>query len=419
MVKWIVLVLVVVLGVGVSFAYVNKKRKDAEALARFAEEDNARIADLHRAEQAEAARQAELAALRKEEAKPRLNYAARRKADAQFDAAEKLLEDGNVVAAEAAYRRLCIASASDALALSRWGLTLELGGDPGTANDDYARALTIDATCADAHANKAALNFDKAPSVTKELDLAIQLDPACIRAYEARAVDRFMHDQDPGGIADCETILKIADRDAKGAMRLDANGVNALIIRGTMFLLAGKDDDALAMYNEAVKSGPGNLLGYWNRGHVLYDRGSWKEAASDFAKVYDLDPKSIYVDDAQLLLWLSRARSGEAEAASANLASFAVQREAALPPGSWRPKLARFLSGTLTDADLLKAADEGPFDERPYQGCQANFYAGSKKIVAGDAATAKTYLEACLATRQTNTFEYRSARAELARLAKK
>ena len=125
-----------------------------------------------------------MAALRREEAKPRLALVARRKADPVFDAAEKLLESGDLAGADAAYRKLSIESPSDPLVLSRWGLVQERGGDASLANDHYTRALDIDPRCADAHANKAIRTTTRPRRSLRKLDLAIQLDPTCLRAYE-------------------------------------------------------------------------------------------------------------------------------------------------------------------------------------------------------------------------------------------
>ena len=58
------------------------------------------------------------------------------------------------------------------------------------------------------------------------------------------------------------------------------------------------------------------------------------------------------------------------------------------------------------------AADADPARNRQQQ-CEAYFYAGSKRLIAGDKTTARDYFQKCLATGVKNFCEYQSAAADL------
>lgn len=111
-------------------------------------------------------------------------------------------------------------------------------------------------------------------------------------------------------------------------------------------------------------------------------------------------------------IWLVRARLGEAPAASRELTNFLTSwKTGDVYP--WLAILGRFLIGDVTEPELFQAAnsvDEKLAGERK---CEAYFYAGSRRLVAKDAITARTYFQQEVDTGVTSFTEYTSARAEL------
>src|SRR5262249_1363366 len=73
----------------------------------------------------------------------------------------------------------------------------------------------------------------------------------------------------------------------------------------------------------------------------------------------------------------------------------------------WPTKVATFLVGELQETDFLNGAENGE------QRCEAYYYVGAKRLIDGDAGTARTYFEKCTGTECKTSLEYTSAAAEL------
>jgi lipoprotein NlpI len=110
--------------------------------------------------------------------------------------------------------------------------------------------------------------------------------------------------------------------------------------------------------------------------------------------------------------WLIRARLGETEAADQELSAYLEKRRAATP-GDWISNVGGFLVGKVTEANLFAAA--ASTDEKKERGqlCEAWFYAGMKKLLAGDKGSSADYFRKCLATGAQIYDEYDLAEAEL------
>jgi len=79
----------------------------------------------------------------------------------------------------------------------------------------------------------------------------------------------------------------------------------------------------------------------------------------------------------------------------------------------WLSKIGAYLAGRMTEAELLKAAENSDKKKDGEQHCEAYFYAGTMRLIAGDKTGATDFLERCVATGVEDFMEYRSAVAEL------
>ena len=61
----------------------------------------------------------------------------------------------------------------------------------------------------------------------------------------------------------------------------------------------------------------------------------------------------------------------------------------------------------------MAQAELGPADKLPGQHCEAYFYAGMLRLLAGDPANGAEFLEKSIETQQKNYSEYTLAKAEL------
>jgi lipoprotein NlpI len=152
---------------------------------------------------------------------------------------------------------------------------------------------------------------------------------------------------------------------------------------------------------------------HWFLGCLLYDSQDFTNALVEFRKSVELDDS---YDNSRFRIWLIRARSDEKDAAAKELQIYLDNRTKE-NLGDWHYKIGSFLAGQLTESDFLDAAAN--FDSAKDLGtsagrlCEAYFYAGSKRLFAGDKDIAADDFEKSIATNQKGYQEYFSAAAEL------
>jgi lipoprotein NlpI len=267
---------------------------------------------------------------------------------------------------------------------------------------DYAHALTIDPRHALAYqlrGSARAKNGD-ADGAISDFTSALAINPTMYGVLTLRGRVRSQKGDLDGAIADLTAELE----------RYPGNAL-ARVTRGFVKRSKGDLRGAIEDFTGSIKQLPDGAESYWYRAHAEYDMGAWKNALADFRKFSELAeaPAQGY---ARLRIWLIRARFGEAQPASQELTNYLTSwRSGDVDP--WLAMLGRFLTGGISEPELFEAAssrDEKVARERQ---CEAYFYAGTKRLVSGDATTARTYFERAVDTGVTSFTEYASARAEL------
>jgi lipoprotein NlpI len=131
---------------------------------------------------------------------------------------------------------------------------------------------------------------------------------------------------------------------------------------------------------------------------------------ADFRKSCELG--SDVQDYSYYRIWLIRARLGEKDAATKELADYLENRKTG-KPDDWPSKVGSFLAGQLSESDFLKAADDPSLHTAKEQHCEAYFYVGSKHLIENDRLAAVDNFKKCLTTNLTTFEEYTSAATEL------
>lgn len=292
-------------------------------------------------------------------------------------------------------------------------------------NPQYAEACVYRgiARAAKGDLNDALADFDK----------AIEIQPGLPQAYSGRAYARQSQGDLEGALADYtrgvelkpdwaegyggRASIKQAKDDLDGALadynkaiELKPDLAETRIGRGSVKRTMGDLDGALADYTKAIQLNPKYAGAYQNRGFLYYDSRAFTNALADFHKASELDPEGQV--SSHFGIWLIRARLGGQKAANEELQTVLENRKSG-KPDDWPSKVARFLTGQLSESDFLKAS--GNIDEKKNAGqrCEALFYAGSKRLVEGDGSTATDYFQKCLGTGAKTFFEYHGAAAEL------
>jgi lipoprotein NlpI len=163
-------------------------------------------------------------------------------------------------------------------------------------------------------------------------------------------------------------------------------------------------------YNERVKQHAQNGGVYHERGCYFYDTQRFGDALKDFQTSAQLG--SDERDYSWFRAWLLQARLGQTDAGTRALADYLSHRMTGVPD-DWPSKIGLFLTGKISEADLLAAAANPSVKVDREQHCEAWFYAGTKRLIDGDKPTAEDYYRKCIKTGITYFEEYQSAEAEM------
>jgi hypothetical protein len=129
-----------------------------------------------------------------------------------------------------------------------------------------------------------------------------------------------------------------------------------------------------------------------------------------FLKLFPGDKIEIY---GHLWAWIAQSRLGQKDQADRDLSAY-VKGLPASGQNPWPPTTASFFLGNTSEADYLAKAAASDPKERDGNLCEAWYYAGQSRLIAGDKTKAKEYFEKCEQTNQTGFFESMAAHAELA-----
>jgi len=208
--------------------------------------------------------------------------------------------------------------------------------------------------------------------------------------------------------------LDTAFTNASRLLELRPDHAGALAVRGAaLFRLhvaegSGTNlDRALGDLSRALELDPGITSLYSIRGYIYYLTQRWDDALRDFRQFCEKAPNEANYQ--RFFIWLIRARKGEPAAADQELGAWCGPGKK--PKATrWEKNIGAFLLSRMSEADLLGAARRGNDSGRQ---CEAWFYAGMKRLFSGDTATARDYFQKCLATDRKDFDEYNLAAAEL------
>ncbi|NJR50495.1 MAG: tetratricopeptide repeat protein [Leptolyngbyaceae cyanobacterium CSU_1_3] len=146
--------------------------------------------------------------------------------------------------------------------------------NPDRAIVDFSQVIKLKPQFADAYYFRGINYTYKKPvdALGANLDFsqAIKLDPTQVRYYDARGKLRNDSKDYQGTIADYTKVIQLAP------------SANVYSDRGFAFAALGKNDAAIADYNQAIRLVPKHLKAYYGRGLVRAKRGDKKGAMSDF-----------------------------------------------------------------------------------------------------------------------------------------
>jgi len=260
---------------------------------------------------------------------------------------------------------------------------------------------------------------------------AIETNPRYETAYYFRGIAEQAAGDVDAAIADWTTAVSIDPRDvdaqrrlgdarfAKGdfdgaavaytaAIDFGARGAEVHDRRGDARKAVGDVDGAIADWSAAIERAPLDAAAFEHRGLT---RTAWigcsTDALADLRMWEQLDAGDN-AEYADLWIWIVRAGLGETEAACVELEEHLAKRRRE-KADDWYSKVAGFLSGGLSEVELLRlAASNDPKTSRERL-CEATFYAGAARALRGERAAAVELFDRCIATEVKEFIEHDGA----------
>ena len=231
-----------------------------------------------------------------------------------------------------------------------------------------------------------------------EFDCAIELAPDLEEAYlrQAASYRKIGHWRLEDAIDNCDAVIDAFPKRPRHYMS-----------RAVVFLLAGRDEEALADCDQALALGTGKAHIYRQAGLLRLCTGRYSEAVTALAPAVRLAPANAY---GVLLLHLSRRGAGEDDTAELRAHASRIDRNA------WPGPLVQLYCDELTPDEAFAAATRGETTARERRG-ETAFYLGERALLAGDIETAKPLLEEAKEACPASFIECWAADAELRRLA--
>ncbi len=221
---------------------------------------------------------------------------------------------------------------------------------------------------------------------------AIEIDPQFIEAISNRGYVQMNR-------GDYES----AENDFTQSLTINAAQPSVLSLRAGSKLSRGDLEAAIADYNEVLKWDSKNSYGHAELGFALFFSDKMPEALAEFDKAAEIDPKLRFLLPWQYLAMLALNQKPQADAKfAADLATPQAKRE-------WPDQLLIYLSDKQSEQDLRKSINKDPAATDP-QTCEAEFFIGQRKLVAGKKDAAKVHFAAALKSKSTQLSSYRGAK---------
>ena len=309
-------------------------------------------------------------------------------------------------------------------------------GDYDGSIADSTRTIELDPKEGTAYSNRALALRQKGDYDGSIADStrAIELDPKHGTAYSNRAAAKILKGDYDGSVADSTRAIELDPKDETANVNLgiakswkgDLDGAASCYMRtveinprnadahhglGTVKQLKGDDlKGALADYNRAIELEPNKDVFYDSRGGVYCLQHKWAEALADFRKSCELNPRNQ--DYPRVRIWFVRMRLGEIETGNKELAAYFENRKTGVR-NEISLKIIRFILDKMSERDLVAAAAPPEVKTERWQRSAVWFYAGEKRLLAGDKVGAADCFRKSLATDAKESGEYGLARAEL------
>ncbi len=237
----------------------------------------------------------------------------------------------------------------------------------------------------------------KLQEAINDFSRAIQIDPKYHHAITNRGFAYLEGGKPETAEADLTQSLTIAPKQPF-----------VLGMRGEARLLQGKIDQAIQDQKLAVQLDPQNAALRSDLGFSYFFSQNYPAAINEFNLAAKLAPEQMKVLNPWI--YLSMIRSNQKPAADAKFQSTISQKPDTRDSVD---NLVAYLTGAISQADLIKSIELKDKERAKAQTCEAHFFIGQKALIAGDNATSTQNFQQALNTGMKNLSAYRGAQYAL------
>ncbi|MFM9960761.1 MAG: tetratricopeptide repeat protein [Planctomycetaceae bacterium] len=195
-----------------------------------------------------------------------------------------------------------------------------------------------------------------------------------------------------------------AENDFTESLKIEAAQPMVISLRAGSKLSRGDAEAAIKDYYEVLKWDSKNAVGHAELGFALFFAGKRPEALAEFDQAAELDKKLRFLQPWRYLTMISLGQKQQADAKfAADLAIPADKRE-------WGDALLAYLSDKLSEQDLRKVINTTDPKAADAQTCEAEFFVGQRKLLAGQKDAAKIHFANALKSKSTQLSAYRGAK---------
>lgn len=267
-----------------------------------------------------------------------------------------------------------------------------------------AASPTPDPASATLHLNQGDAKMAKGDfdGAIDDYNKALEINPKLTEAICNRGIARQSKGDLDGALVDYTKALEI-----------DPKFVTAYHNRGLARQAKSDWDGAISDYTRALACDTKDIQDYYNRGQARQGKGDMDGALDNLKHYCDIAPPAdFYSHYAHLYIWVISARQKHVKDADKDL-STALALGWNGPADDLASMIAQFLLGKIHEYDLISAAASPDSRQSQKNYCEVWYFAGIKRLMAEDQATATDYFRKCLATEQKSYGEYILAQAEL------
>jgi lipoprotein NlpI len=198
-----------------------------------------------------------------------------------------------------------------------------------------------------------------------------------------------------------------AENDFTESLKIDAAQPMVISLRAGSKLSRGDVAAAIQDYQEVLKWDTKNAVGHAELGFALFFGGKTQEALAEFDQAAELDKTLRFLHPWRYLAMLALGQKQQADAKfAADLAIPAAKRE-------WGDVLLSYLADKIVEKEVRDVLSKTDPKAKDAQTCEAEFFIGQRKLLAGQADAAKSHFAAALKTKSTQLSAYRGAKFAL------